>query len=106
MKILLDENLPHDLRKHLQGHDVFTVAYVGWCGLKNGVLLQRAADDGFDVMITMDNGVAYQQNVQTLPCTVLILSAASNDIDVLLPLVPLILRRLGSLTPRSILRVP
>ena len=46
MKVLLDENLPHDLRKLLPGHDVFTVAYLGWAGVKNGELLRRAAADG------------------------------------------------------------
>lgn len=40
MKLLLDENLPHDLRQHLAGHVVFTVAYMGWSGMKNGDLLQ------------------------------------------------------------------
>ena len=106
MKILLDENLPHELRKHLAGDDVFTVAYMGWSGTVNGALLQQAADAGFDVMITMDNGVAYQQNIQTLPVAVMILSAPSNDIDDLLPLVPKILVRLGTLSPRTIVRVP
>lgn len=106
MKLLLDENLPHELRNHLPGHDCFTVAYLGWSGTKNGALLQRAAAHGFDVMITMDNGVRYQQNVQTLPLAVLILAAPSNDFDDLKPLVPEILRRLASITPRTIAQVP
>ena len=72
----------------------------------NGALLQQAADAGFDVMITLDSGVAYQQNVKTLPIAVMILAAASNDIDDLLPLVPDILVRLGGLAPRTIVRVP
>jgi len=106
MKILLDENLPHELRTLLPGHDVFTVAYLGWSGAKNGALLQRAAADGFDVMITMDSGVRYQQNVTALPIAVMIVSAASNDIDDLRPLLPQMLRRLDSLTPKTVSRVP
>jgi predicted nuclease of predicted toxin-antitoxin system len=43
MKILLDENLPHNLRHELHGHDVYTVAYLEWCGTKNGELLRCAA---------------------------------------------------------------
>ena len=43
MKVFLDENLPHELRPHLQGHDVFTVQYMGWSGVKNGLLLIQAA---------------------------------------------------------------
>jgi len=47
MKVLLDENLPHSLRKHLQKHAVFTAAYMGWSGLKNGHLLNVAEAAGF-----------------------------------------------------------
>lgn len=106
MKVLLDENLPHELRHHLAGHDVFTVAYMGWSGMKNGALLARAAGEGFDAFLTMDNGVAYQRNPATLPLRVVILTAASNDIDDLLPLVPPLLRSLGALPPCTIARVP
>jgi hypothetical protein len=60
MKVLLDENLPHALRRELPGHEVFTVQYLGWSGVKNGALLLQAAASGFDVMVTMDSGVPYQ----------------------------------------------
>jgi hypothetical protein len=106
MKVLLDENLPHELRALLPGHEVFTVAYLGWSGAKNGALLHRAADDGFDILITIDDGVAYQQNVQALPIAVLIVSAASNDIDDLRPLVPQMLRQIDRIAPRTVARVP
>ena len=81
MKVLLDENLPHDLRHELIGHDVFTVRYMRWNGMKNGALLATAAAAGFDAMITMDTGVDYQQNPAMLPLSVVILEAPSNDID-------------------------
>jgi hypothetical protein len=106
MKILLDENLPHELRHHLVGHDAFIVAYMGWSGTKNGALLPRAAQAGFDAFVTLDNGVAYQQNSATLPLGVVILSAASNDISDLHPLVPDLLRSLSAPLPRTIMRVP
>jgi len=106
VKILLDENLPHDLRHHLTGHDVFTVQYMGWAGTRNGALLKRAAIDAFDVVLTMDNGVAYQQNILALPVCVVVLSAPSNDIDDLLPLVPVLLLRLQSLIPKTLIVVP
>ena len=48
MKLLLDENLPHDLRHHIGGHQVITTAYMGWSGKKNGELLRLAGDAGFD----------------------------------------------------------
>lgn len=106
MKILLDENLPHELRHQLAGHDVFTVAYMGWSGTRNGALLALAAQAGFDAFVTMDSGVAYQQNLASLPLSVVILSASSNDINDLLPLIPALLQTLTSLLPRTIVRVP
>lgn len=70
MKLLLDENLPHDLRYFLPGHQVFTVAFMGWSGVKNGELLGRAAAEGFDALLSLDSGIAYQQNLHALPCSV------------------------------------
>ena len=106
MKILLDENLPHELRHHLVGHDVVTVAYLGLSGTKNGALIARSAEEGFEAFVTMDNGVAYQQNIASLPMAVVILTAASNDMTDLLPLVPDLLLCLARLKPRTIARVP
>jgi hypothetical protein len=57
VKVLLDENLPHLLRNNLGDHDVFTVRYKGWAGLKNGELLKTAEDDGFEVFITGDQTI-------------------------------------------------
>jgi hypothetical protein len=105
MKLLLDENLPHDLRHQLRGHEVFTGQYLGWSGISNGELLARAAASGFDALLTMDSGVPYQQNVAALPVAVLVLSAASNDIDDLLPLVGEVLDALTKLTPRTLVRI-
>jgi hypothetical protein len=106
VKLLLDENLPHELRQHFRGHEPITVTYAGWSGRKNGDLLRLAAAAGFDAMITMDDGVAYQQNPLTLPLSIVILSAPSNDIDDLLPLIPSLHAALAGLLPRSIVRVP
>jgi predicted nuclease of predicted toxin-antitoxin system len=102
MKVLLDENLPHDLRRELRGHDAFTVQYLGWSGVKNGELLARAAASGFDALLTMDSGVRYEQNLAALPVAVVVLQAASNDLDDLRPLVPRLLDVLGKLRPRTL----
>lgn len=106
MKLLLDENLPHDLRHHIAGHAVFTVAYMRWAGTRNGQLLRLAAAAGFDAVLTLDNGVAYQQNPATLTLSVVILAASSNDLDDLLPLVPSLLESLCDLAPCAVTRVP
>ena len=105
MKVLLDENLPHELRHELVGHEVVTVHYAGWRGLKNGALLAQAAASGFDVMVTMDNGVAFQQNLSRLPIAIVVLDAPSNDIDNLRPLVPNLLAALSTIAPKTLIRV-
>ena len=106
MKVLLDENLPHDLRALLMPmHDVYTVAYLGWSALENGALLSQAAAKGFDVLVTKDQGLEYQQNLTSLPLAVVVLRAKTNKIDDLRPLVPALLAGLSSLSPRSLIRI-
>ncbi len=58
MKVLLDENIPHQLRFVLEGHEVFTAAYSGLSGISNGQLLVQAALLGFAAHITCDRGMA------------------------------------------------
>ena len=60
-RIILDENLPIDFRTNLPEFDVVTVRYQGWCGIQNGELI-RLIDGSFDVLITGDKNLRYQQN--------------------------------------------
>jgi predicted nuclease of predicted toxin-antitoxin system len=105
MKILLDENIPHDLRRLLAGYDVFTVTYMGWCGIENGKLLRVAAENGFDAMVTKDAGVAYEQHLATLPLAVIILKARTNKLDDIRPLVPDLIVALKNLLPKTVARI-
>ena len=86
MRILLDEDLPRRLGTLLLGHDATTVQRSGWAGIKNGKLLALAATK-FDVFLTMDGNLEYQQNLATLPIAVLVVEAISNRIEHLAPLV-------------------
>lgn len=61
MRVLFDECVPRALRTELPGHEVKTVAEAGWAGAKNGTLLQLATKD-FDVLLTVDRNLEYQQN--------------------------------------------
>jgi predicted nuclease of predicted toxin-antitoxin system len=106
MKLLLDENLPHQLRHELPGIDCFTVAFMGWGGIENGELLRRAASAGFDALVTKDAGVQYEQNLVNLPLAVVILHTPSNDIDDIRPLVPALLQAFTALLPTKITHVP
>ena len=85
MRILLDESLPIELRSEISGHDVRYVREVGWSGLKNGELLRRAAAS-FDVLLTADQNLEHQQNINRLPIAVIVLVARSNRIEQLRPL--------------------
>ena len=105
MKLLLDENLPHDLRHFIPGHTVFTTAFMGWAGLRNGELLAAAASQGFDVLITLDSGIEHQQNLTTLPIAVVLLHAPDNKLVTLTPLVPKLLNALSQATSQVLLRV-
>jgi hypothetical protein len=75
VKVLLDENLPHLLRNNLGDHNVFTVRYKGWAGLKNGELLKTAEDDGFEVFITGDQTISYEQNLTGRRVAIVVLSS-------------------------------
>jgi hypothetical protein len=78
--VLLDENLPQNLRLLLTGHTVMTVAYRGWAGMSNGALIAAAEEAGFDVMITADQGLNYQQNLKDRRLAVVVLSTNKNSL--------------------------
>ncbi|AEU35617.1 DUF5615 family PIN-like protein [Granulicella mallensis] len=75
MKVLLDEDPPHKLRQNLPGHDVSTVSYMGWSGLKNGELLRTAEAADFEVFLTGDQKLSYQQNLKERLIGIVTLSA-------------------------------
>ena len=90
MRVLLDECVPRVLRRELPGHEVKTVAEAGWAGVKNGELLQLAANE-FDVLITVDRGLEYQQNFTGVSIAVVVIHAQSNDVVLLRPLMSAVL---------------
>jgi hypothetical protein len=63
VKVLLDENLDHALRRLLGEHEVVTVTYMGWAGLKNGELLRAAEATNIDVLLTGDQTIVHEQNL-------------------------------------------
>ncbi|MGH7037055.1 MAG: hypothetical protein ACREE4_10125 [Stellaceae bacterium] len=64
MRLLLDHNVPRGLREILAGREVFSAYEMQWAGLTNGQLLDAAEAVGFDIMITGDKGIRYQQHLQ------------------------------------------
>jgi len=80
MKIVLDESVPQKLRLLIEGgHTVVTTWYQGWSGLKNGALLTAAEGSGFDLFITADQELTYQQNFTGRKMAVLVLSTNNWD---------------------------
>lgn len=104
MRILLDESLPRRLIRELSEHAVSTVTESGWSGLENGELLRTAAGR-FDVFLTADQNIEYQQNLRELPLAVVVLVAYSNRLETLRPLIPELLDRLDRLKPCTLVKV-
>ena len=105
MRVLLDEQLPRQLAEHLVGHDVRTVQQQSWAGLKNGVLLNEAEAAGFFVLVTGDQNLEHQQNLAKRTLGVVVLSAASNALEDLLPLVAATLAAIDSVQPGQVIPV-
>ena len=87
-RVLLDESVPHDLLLHLTDFDAATVQALGWAGMKNGVLLRTAREAGFQVLVTVDRRLEYQQNIPKSGLALVVLQARSTRMPDLLPLIP------------------
>lgn len=73
MRVLFDQATPVPIRPYLVGHDVRTAAQQGWDTLKNGELFAVAEADGFDVLLTTDKNMRYQQNLEGREIAVVVL---------------------------------
>jgi hypothetical protein len=104
MRVLLDECVPRALRKELPGHEVKTVAEAGWAGVKNGELLLLAARQ-FDVLLTVDRNLEYQQNFAGLALAVIVVHAPSNDVAVLRALMPAVLAAISETKPGKVTHI-
>jgi len=87
MKVLLDECVDRRLARHLQSFAVQTVPEMGWATIKNGRLLVLAERD-FDVFVTVDRNLAFQQTIPRFALAVIVLAARTNRLVDLMPLVP------------------
>ena len=96
MRLLLDECVDRRLAREIRGHEVSTVSELGWAGIRNGELLVRASGR-FDIFVTVDRNLAFQQNTADLPVAVVILRARTNRLVDLKPLVADLLDRLPNI---------
>jgi hypothetical protein len=98
MRVLLDEQLPLDLSVELRCHSVETVVSRGWAGIKNRELLARMRGR-YDVLVTMDRGIEFQQPIGALPFGIVVVRARSNRMQDLRPLVSSIIAALDAIKP-------
>ncbi len=105
MKLLLDECVPRKLRNHLPGVECQTVPEAGFAGRKNGELLALAEAAGFDVFLTVDRGIEYEQNLRHRTIGVLVIHAKSSRLADLLPHAPEILSVLRSVPQAQLVKI-
>jgi predicted nuclease of predicted toxin-antitoxin system len=105
MRILIDECIDERFRNSLPGHHCQTARYAGLAGLKNGDLLIAGEAAKFDVFLTVDQGIEYQQNLTARKIAIIIFSARSNRLKDLLSLAPACLARLESIQPGQLVRI-
>lgn len=104
MKIILDECVPKKFKNLIQGHEVSSVPEKGWAGVKNGKLLTLIQAE-FQVFVTVDRNLAFQQNTKDLKIIVIVLHSASNRFEELQKLTPELLQKLKIAQPGDVVRV-
>ena len=105
MRLLLDECVPRKFKEELLGHEVSTAREMGWSGRRNGELLVLMRERRFEVFITVDQNVEFQQNVRASGIAVIVLAARTNRLKELRPLAPAVLRTLSGIRPGALERL-
>ena len=88
MKILLDECVTKRLKPHLQEFEVFTVRELGWSGILNGRLMALCVENKFDVLLTIDKSLMFQQNLENYPVTIVVLNCLTSKVEELITFLP------------------
>jgi hypothetical protein len=105
MRILLDECVPRPLKRQLTAYEVSTVTEMGWAGTKNGELLKRMQQAQFTILLTTDQNLRYQQNLEQAGVAVVVMVAPSNRIPDLIPLIPQVCEVLATIAPGQVIEV-
>jgi hypothetical protein len=104
MRVLLDESVPKALGFAIDGHFVRTAQSAGFAGLLNGELMAAMKNSAYDVLITFDQNLPYQQNAK-LPVAVVVLVARNNRVETALQFAPAIAIALLTLTPGQLVKL-
>lgn len=95
MKILLDECVTKKLKRFLPDHEVFTVTEMGWSGLKNGKLMSKCVENDFEILLTIDKNLTFQQNLKRYPLSVVVLNTSTSKIEEIVLYIPKFLERMA-----------
>ncbi len=106
MKILLDERLPVEFRHSFPTHEAHTVEWAGFKGKKNGELLQAAEGDGYQVLLTVDQGIPRQQAMVGRKLAIILIRSRTNQMEDLLPLAAEIIDVLEFIRPGQSVLIP
>jgi predicted nuclease of predicted toxin-antitoxin system len=104
LKIFLDHCVPKRLLRLLAEHAVKTAYQMGWAAKKNGELLKLVASE-FEVFLTVDQNLRYQQNLASSSLKFIVLVAANNQYDTLAPLIPQVNMALTKLAPGDVIEI-
>jgi len=105
MKVLLDECIPRKFKRSLPGHECQTVPEAGLAGKTNGELISLAERSGFEVLLTVDKGLAHEPNVAGRKIAILIVRAKSNRLADVLPHAEACVAQISSIRPGQIVRI-
>lgn len=105
MRILVDECVPRPLKRELADYEIRTVVEMGWSGKKNGELLRLMSQEGFTILLTTDQNLRYQQNLQQAGVAVVVLVAPSNRLPDLVPLIPKARNVMNTITSGEVIEV-
>ncbi len=105
MRILIDECLNWRLGRALTGHYAVSAQKMGWSGIKNGQLLKLAVENAFDVFLTGDRNLSFQQNTTQFQIAVVVLEADGIQLHQTLPLMPKVLALLPTLQPGQVVKI-
>lgn len=103
-RVLFDEDVPRQLRRDLAGFAIRTVQEQRWSALKNGELLRTASSE-FDVLLTADKNLQYQQNIPRFDIGVVVLASADTRLPSLQALLPEIRAAITDVAPGTVVRV-
>lgn len=101
----MDECMPVAFRRLLVGHETHSTQWAGLKGKKNGELVRLAELGGYDVLLTLDRGLQYQQNLSGVRLAILVMRAPTNDLDDLAPMVGQVLSALATIQPGEVVTV-